>query len=73
LPIERLLERHLAIEGQVKVDEVNAFVLDVLAEDIEVITKEQLVHDEALRRGKVLSALITNKQPYQDICGLVWP
>jgi hypothetical protein len=31
---------------------VNAFVLNILAEYFKVVTKEQLVHDQALQRGK---------------------
>jgi hypothetical protein len=43
----------IALKGRVEVHEVNAVVFDVLAEDVEIIAKKELVHEGRSQRRMV--------------------
>lgn len=43
----------LTVEGRIKVNQVNAFVLNVLFQDVEIVAVVQMVHKTAVRRGFV--------------------
>jgi hypothetical protein len=54
---------------RVEVNQVNTVVFEMLTEDVEVLAKEELVHDRHSPQAKGVSALIMNDHACQDMFG----
>jgi hypothetical protein len=57
----------VTFKGWVEVDEVDTVIFDMLAEDIKIVDKIEVVHEGPLRTDTVLSAPIMNDHACQDI------